>query len=209
MLARRAVFLGNALLASDNAALSQKAETTSSSSGATVATRSLQYDMAAALVPACFSFINSDDVDLRENTIRLITTVARAGTAYGITTDEECRKLLTNEVNAHTLEQRIRELMELLNTASATGEGDEEREHEREQAEHEKQLVAELRVSLTLPLADKSSRHSSRSAPAAAEASSTPTATAPEPEPESLPTAEQQPVLLLQPPSLTAASPAP
>lgn len=194
VLARRAVFLANALLTSD-----------SSNDGP------LRELLVEALVPAVLPFLQCWDVDLREGTLRLLISLASTRPGKG---------RLQAPAHSEALEEglRLRRSCEFVD------------ESFREQEDHEQELVGELRAAIVGPVTISSNYISSSGARSNSSSSSAvgssgngvgsssggggsanagaeqlPPVPVPAPESDGSPI----PVLLLQPPALTAASAAP
>jgi len=189
VLARRAVFLGNALIAHT----SEHGDSSSSAASSTRSSLVVLTHLLDALVPAVLSFVAHSDVDLREGTLHLLITIAR--TVMG-------RERLQIPVDREALETALRERQEL-GTAQTTGTAAEEEAFDTlEQDQHEQSLILELRSALEGSRSVVSPGHNNNSN----QNSFFGSAVVP-----SLPTVPnddntQQPLLLLQPPPLNAAS---
>ena len=180
VLARRAVFLANALINSDVHGSSTSSSSSSSSSihGSDGGGDRLREVLVPVLVPAVFPYVNGPDVDLREGSLRLLTSLAL--TASG-------RECLQSAAHAEALEATL-----CARQGSQIGDDGFD-----EQEVHEQALVAELRAALVASLAAATN---AVTAPSTASDESTSL-------PPPLPAGEAAPpVLLLQPPALHAAS---
>ena len=190
VLARRAVFLGNALVAHTSE------HNTSSSAPSTAAGRTLLLTrLLDALVPAVLSFVTHSDVDLREGTLHLLISIAN--TTMG-------RERLQLPAHREALEASLRERQGRANAATAetTADMDNEEAYTLEQEQHEQGLLLELRSALeeSRPTSNNNSNpnNNNRFFGSAVEPL-LPTVPA---EDNNTP----QPILLLQPPPLNAAS---
>ena len=193
VLARRAVFLGNALISHTSDHSSSSSTPSTANAQSTILTHLLD-----ALVPAVLSFVAHSDVDLREGTLHLLISVA--STVAG-------RQRLQSPVHREALETALRERQGLgLPTGTAEEEAD-----TLEQQQHEQGLLLEFRsalegssspASVTSPSShtttNSNQNNNSRFFGSAVEPSLLPTV----PNEDTTP----QPLLLLQPPPLNAAS---
>jgi hypothetical protein len=180
VLARRAVFLANALINSDVHGSSTSSSSSSSIHGSDGGGDRLREVLVPVLVPAVFPYVNGPDVDLREGSLRLLTSLAL--TASG-------REYLQSAVHAEALEATL-----CARQGSQIGDDGFD-----EQEVHEQALVAELRAALVAPLAAAANAVTAPSTASATDEST--------PLPPPLPAGEAAPpVLLLQPPALHAAS---
>lgn len=178
VLARRAVFLANALINSD---VHGSSGSSSSSHGSDGGADRLREVLVPVLVPAVLPYVNGPDVDLREGSLRLLTSLAL--TASG-------RECLQSAAHAEALEATL-----CARQGSQIGDDGFD-----EQEVHEQALVAELRAALVAPLVAAATNAVTAPSTASATDESTPL-------PPPLPAGEAAPpVLLLQPPALHAAS---
>ena len=193
VLARRAVFLGNALLSHTT----DHGNSSSAPSTATVRTRLLSH-LLNSLVPAVLPFVAHSDVDLREGTLHLLISIANTVVGH---------QRLQSPMQREALETALRD-RQGLGGVLATGTAEEEVETV-EQRQHEQGLLTELwsvlegsssPVSSTTPSnnIDSHPNNNSRFFGSAVTPSLLPT----------VPNEDNttQPLLLLQPPPLNAAS---